>query len=242
MSYFSGLMRQTGLGVPVTPRTQTPGLEVEATELAAPVETSQDVPAAKAALRQVLPASSAARAETIEAKIKRSPESREEAVPARTAMAQTAASMEISRPAAIRMHQHEPGAPVGSHERAIELATPPTLEPDGVAKPQRAAMRAPEAETPARTEQVTFADVRAWVAAEPAEEPEPMWARLQAGSSVAAPERGAQSRNIADESYSLEIGKIEIVMEAPAAAPAAAPVTPPAPDYSWTLASRHYFR
>lgn len=236
MSYFGSLMRQTGLGVTSAQRTQVPGLEVEATELATPVEVAQHAPDAQASPT----ASPAAQAETVQARVERSPESREEAVPARTAIAQTATSMEVSRSTTARIPARGTGTPARSHERTIERTTAPMPEPVGATEPQRA-VKAPEAETRARPPQVTFADVRAWVAAEPAEEPEPEWARPRAGSPVAATER-ARPRDTADESYSLEIGKIEIVMEAPVAAPPAAPATSPAPDYSWTLASRHYLR
>lgn len=92
---------------------------------------------------------------------------------------------------------------------------------------------------------VTFEKVRAWVAAGTEEDARsaPAISPVPAPAQREAPEYG---RVVEADSYALEIGSIEIVMESPRL-PEAVRATgprrqPTPPDPSWTLASRHYLR
>jgi hypothetical protein len=91
------------------------------------------------------------------------------------------------------------------------------------------------------SEAITFADVRAWVSADFDERDEEAMARPLVGRP--GTKNAIQDFSVSAGGYTLEIGNIEVIVEAPAPPPAPqTPIPRPAPDHSWTLRSRHYLR
>jgi hypothetical protein len=137
----------------------------------------------------------------------------------------------------------EPAVKLKSDQKVPESALP-TVEMNSKPSPEKAGDQQQASRGQARP---TMAEVRAWVA-----EPLKQFAELQAQQTaterpVLAPEIDArESVERPREAYSLEIGTLEIVMDAPPASPPhpRPQVVAPAeqPRTQWNRASRHYLR
>jgi hypothetical protein len=261
MGYFASLMRQSGLRYATQPVTARPSaIDVDSLEVAQSPREAGGSEISLASPMVLGPAAFERRPPLVAANSPQSP------------MHEAAARM----PAVIQVHDIlERPAGDGSDALVPSVASEQNLKdsvlPGAMVAPNyvdsiQASLkdtrpRAASAESNgAVSRPVTFADVRAWVAAGGGpEEIEivtsaapafggapamPAWRHESAQSSTQAAAIDAAS---SADNYTLEIGSIQIVVDEPrVAAPQTAAIPArteqPAADHSWTLRSRHYLR
>jgi hypothetical protein len=261
MGYFASLMRQSGLrhaNRPVTARSYA--IDVESSEVAqSPAGAGGDDISVTSSMA-LAPAGFESRPPVVAANFPR--DAVREAVAREPAVIQVQDVLE--RP--VQDGGDAPVSPVASEQRFKDSFPPGATVAPNYVDPMQAALkdtlpRVASAESNAAVSRpVTFADVRAWVAAgensqeiETVKSPSPAFrgspatpARRQASahSSTQAATIDAASPT---DNYTLEIGSIQIVVDEPPVAAAKTTAIParaeqPATDHSWTLRSRHYLR
>jgi hypothetical protein len=248
MGYFAAMTRQTGITFGSAPQNPVPAVrridvsESRTTEVSAAASNSAAVPS----LPQPMNSShviSETRVGSTCMSAPRSWEDRREFTNPSHIVEVPSGESESGREFIVTVNTLDPSVKLKSDQKVPEPALP-TVEMNSKPSPEKAGDQQEASRGQARP---TMAEVRAWVA-----EPLKQLAELQARQ--IAPERPVLTPEIDAresverqlEAYSLEIGTLEIVIDAPPAShPHPRPqVAAPAeqPRAQWNRASRHYLR